>query len=152
MCLSPGYTYNRIVVIRWVAEVVFYQRLVVSKLTAPYQGIRYSTCSDIFVFIAIEHIVYPVQIFTIVNIAYLSAVDVKGVYSFTGGDVVPVAHYILFSGAHGKGTTLNKHQSGTGTLFFFTGYLVSAHVFIIVIPTGNVRLFFLVGLTGRNCG
>jgi hypothetical protein len=39
MCLLPGYTHYRIVVVRRVPEIVFNIWFVVSKFFPPYQGI-----------------------------------------------------------------------------------------------------------------
>ena len=65
-------------------------------------------------------------------------------YSNTAGNIVPVAHYIFFGRTHGKGTTLNKDKTRTGSLFLFLGNLVTTHVLVIIVPSGNslkIRIF-----------
>src|SRR5687768_2352250 len=143
MRLLPGYSNYRIVVVRRVTEIIFYQWLVVGQLTAPYKGIGQCTIAHGQVLVAFKYVVDPVQVFAIMDIRNLRTVDIERVHSLTRGDVIPITHYVLFHSSHGKGTTLNKHQSGTGPLLFFTGYLVTSHVLIVVVPTGYVGLLFL---------
>src|SRR5438105_2932860 len=143
MRLPPGYTYYRIVIVRRMAEIIFNQGFIISQFTTPYQCIGQGAFTNGFIFFTIKYGVYPVQVFTVMDVSYFSTVDIKGVDGFTGMNVIPVDHYVFFHSSHLEGTILNKYQPGAGPLFLFSGYLVATHVLVVIIPTCYVGLLML---------
>jgi len=84
--------------------------------------------ADSLVLVGVKYDVEPVKVFAVVNVGHFRLVDVEGVDCYASGYVVPVPHNVLLGGAHREGTTLHKHQPGTGTLLFFFGNLEAPHL------------------------
>src|ERR1017187_6937466 len=118
-------------------EIIFHQGFVICQLASPNKRIRKSTFADSLKFIPVKYIIDPVQIFAVVHIGYFRSVYVKRVHRYAPWNIVPVAHYVFFSSPHGKSTSLDEYQTWSGPLFLLTGYLVTTHILIIIVPTGH---------------
>src|SRR5215467_2331430 len=112
------------------AEIVFYQRFVISELTSPAKSVWESTSTNGFIFVSIEYVVDPVQIFAVVNVRNFCSVNIERVYCNSSWNIIPITHHVFFSCAHGESTTLHENHTRSGALFFFKLYLVPTHLLL----------------------
>ena len=141
--LLPAHTNNRIIV-ETMGDGNNIQPVVHYKLTHYAKQVylaRRASRTALIIHLPVKNTVKPIKIFTIVNVGYFSFINIKrGTVTRRG---------ILFKSpitsssvcTHGEGTALYKHKTWASCLFFFIGYLVSTHIFVIVIPAGNIRGF-----------
>ncbi len=140
MRLLPGNSNNRIIIISRIPEIIFHIRLVVSQFAPPNQGIgkRHSHNSSV----AIKSIIEPIKIFAIVYISYFSFINIERVDTYAAGNIIPIAHYIIFFSTHHKSTSLHKNKARPRFLLLRFKHMKITIIFIIVIPTCYGRFIF----------